>query len=109
MRGSETKGWVCVMDVKCTVDGGVATLYVSGWLDTPNAPKLAQALSNLGPDVKKMVMDLSKLDYISSAGIRQLVFAQRQVQGALTLRHPSPEVKEVLDLVGLTKALNIED
>ena len=94
------------IETKCT--DGTAELFLDGWLDTASAPELARALSELGSDVTRLVIDATKLEYISSAGIRQIVSAQRQMKGALVLRHPSEEVMGVLHLVGLDKHLNIE-
>ena len=87
---------------------GTVEISLEGWLDTQHAPELANALSGLGPDVKRLVLDATNLEYISSAGIRQIVAAQRMLKGALTLRHPQEEIMHVLHLVGLDKYLDIE-
>ena len=51
---------------------------------------------------------MAKLEYTSSAGIRQNVAIHKQMKGALTLRNVTPEVKAVLQMIGLDKRLHIE-
>lgn len=96
------------MTIEKKTEGTTAVLFLNGWMDTQNAPLLAEALSNLDPGTGHLVLDLSALDYTSSAGIRQIVAAYKQMKGALTLRHVSPEVVNVLRMTGLEKRLNIE-
>lgn len=95
------------MAVTKTIDGTQATLTVDGWLDTQSAPELAQALSNLDESVKSLTLDLSGLEYVSSAGIRQIVAAHKKMGGELTVKNVRPEVFEVLRLTGIAPRLNI--
>ena len=88
--------------------GDSAELILSGWMDTQSAPQLAAAVDELGPEVKSLSLDLSGLEYISSAGMRQLVAAHKQMNGALTLRHVSAEIMDVLRMTGLDRKLHIE-
>lgn len=96
------------MTVEKKLENTTAVLYLEGWMDTQNAPVLAQALNELEGDVTKLVIDMAKLEYISSAGLRQLVAAYKQMKGAMILRNPTPEVREVLKMTGLDKRLHIE-
>ena len=98
------------MDIKVSSmsSDGTVEVFLDGWLDTQHAPELANALSGLGPEVKRLVLDATNLAYISSAGIRQIVAAQRLLKGEVTLRHPQEEVMRVLRLVGLDKHLDIQ-
>lgn len=96
------------MTIEKTIDGSTAVLRLVGWLDTQNAPVLAQALNELDDGVEKLVLDMEKLEYISSAGIRQIVTAYKEMDGALTLRNLSTEVASVLHMTGLDKKLSIE-
>ena len=97
------------MTIEKKVNGSTVELSLNGWMDTLNAPVLAEALSELDPGVENLVLDLRGLEYTSSAGIRQFVAAYKQMKGALTLRHVSPEVMDVLRMTGLEKRLNIEE
>ena len=96
------------MDIEKEVNGSTAVLYLEGWMDTANAPALAQALNELDDSVEQLVLDMAKLEYTSSAGIRQIVAIHKQMKGALTLRNVTPEVKAVLQMIGLDKKLHIE-
>ena len=88
--------------------GDSAELILSGWMDTQGAPQLAAAVDELGPEVKSLSLDMSGLEYTSSAGMRQLVATHKRMNGALTLKHVSPEIMDVLRMTGLDKKLNFE-
>ena len=88
--------------------GDSAELILSGWMDTQGAPQLAAAVDEIGPEIKSLSLDLSGLEYTSSAGMRQLVATHKRMNGALTLKHVSPEIMDVLRMTGLDKKLNFE-
>ena len=96
------------MTIEKKVNGNYAELALNGWMDTQSAPMLADALGELGPEIETLVLDLSALEYTSSAGIRCLVVAHKKMNGALTLKHVSTEVMDVLHMTGLDKKLHIE-
>ena len=96
------------MTVEKKMEGSKSVLYLEGWMDTANAPVLAQALNDLDDSTMQLVFDMSKLEYTSSAGIRQIIAAHKQMNGALTLRNVTPEVLSVLHMTGLDKKLHIE-
>ena len=96
------------MTIEKTVNGNCAELSLKGWMDTENAPKLAAAVDELGPEIESLVLDLSGLEYTSSAGIRQIVASYKRMNGALTLKNVSPLVRDVLGEMGLDKKLHIE-
>lgn len=96
------------MTIEKKANGDSVELSLNGWMDTQNAPLLAAAVDELGPGIKSLALDLSKLEYMSSAGIRQLVATHKQMNSALTLKHVSPEIMDVLRVTGLDKKLNIE-
>ena len=95
------------MEIKKTVEGGKATLAIEGWLDTQTAPELRAALEELDEGVTELEFDLAALEYVSSAGIRQIVAAYKKMGGNLVVRNVSPEVREVLRLTGTDKRLTI--
>ena len=97
------------MTIEKTVNGNAAQLALIGWLDTKAAPELEEAVSSLGDGVDALVLDMARLEYISSAGLRQIVAAYKRMNGALTLRHVSDEIGNVLRMTGLEKRLKIED
>ena len=96
------------MEIKKTIDGEKTVLALEGWLDTKTAPELGVALDELGEEVRSLEFDFAKLEYVSSAGIRQIVAAHKKMGGNLIVRNVSPEVQEVLRLTGVGNRLNIE-
>ncbi len=95
------------MEIKKTIEGDKATFAIEGWLDTQTAPELGVVLNELGEDVTQLEFDFAKLEYVSSAGIRQIVAAHKKMGGKLTVRNVSPAVLEVLRLTGVDKRLTI--
>ncbi len=95
------------MEISTTQHDGTATISISGWLDTSTSPQLQTAVSELDPSCKKLVIDLAELEYISSAGLRQLVAAHKKMAGALTIEHVNSDVLDILRMAGFDKRLNI--
>ena len=96
------------MTIEKKTDGNSAELSLSGWMDTQSAPLLAAAIDELEPGIDNLVLDLTALEYTSSAGIRQIVAVHKQMKGALVLKHVSTEVMDVLRMTGLDRKLHIE-
>ncbi len=96
------------MTIEKTVSGKNAELRLKGWMDTQNAEVLAAAVEELDPETESLVLDLSELEYTSSAGIRQLVATHLRMKGAMTLKHVSAEIMDVLHMAGLDQRLHIE-
>ena len=87
----------------------VAEWKLQGWLDTGSAPVLADALAELPEDTEQLILDFAGVEYISSAGLRQIVAAHKQVGGNLTLRHLNNEIQNVIRMTGLDRRLHIEE
>ena len=86
------------------------TIEVVGRLDTTTAPALDKAISEDVSDTQHLILDLKGLEYISSAGLRVLLSAQKKLQknGALTVRSVREEVMEILEMTGFVDVLTIE-
>ena len=86
------------------------TLALVGRLDTMTAPELEAEISAMLPTVQSLTLDMEKLDYISSAGLRVILKTQKALEkkSGLTLTHVSDEVKEVFDITGFSDFLTIE-
>ena len=97
------------MTIEKTISGNTAELKLSGWLDTKTVPELEAALNELEPGINALVLDMEYLEYISSAGLRQIVAAYKYMKGALTICHASGEIRNVLKMTGLDKRLKIEE
>lgn len=98
------------MKITKTQTGEEITYVVSGRLDTVTAPDLGKEIEALPKEIKLLVLDFDGLEYISSAGIRTVLTAQKKMnkQGALKLRHVCQAVQDVFDLTGFSDILTIE-
>jgi anti-sigma B factor antagonist len=85
-------------------------LLISGRLDTNTAPVLEKTIREDIMENATLVLDMKELEYISSAGLRVLLSAQKRMQrnGAMKLIHVCEIVKEVLELTGFVDILDIE-
>ena len=84
-------------------------MKVSGRVDTMTAPELDKAVKdNLG-SVPSLVIDFGELDYISSAGLRVLLAAQKTMnkQGTMVVQNVKPAVMDVFDVTGFSNILTI--
>lgn len=97
------------MTIHQTKDGDKLTLALEGRLDTTTAPQL-EAAAELD-DVKELIVDLEKLEYISSAGLRVLLAMQKRMnkQGKMTVCHVNAIVREVFDITGFSDVLQLTD
>lgn len=96
------------MAVEKITNGTEAVLKVSGWLDTQSSPELEKAVAELDGNTETLVFDFEKLEYISSAGLRQIVAAHKKMNGKLTLRNVQSDIMSVLTMAGFDKRLHIE-
>lgn len=110
--GKKNKGSAPESKLKVSVnkDGDTYTVLVEGRLDTLTSPELEGEINKIIENAKKLVFDLAKLDYISSAGLRVLLGAAQQMEGKgeMILIHVSETVKEIFDLTGFIEVFNIE-
>ena len=91
-------------------NGGSLTIALEGRLDTSTAPELEQAIKGGLDGVTELVMDFARLDYISSAGLRVLLSAQKTMskQGSMKVIHVNEMVMEVFEVTGFSYILTIE-
>ena len=98
------------MTISKTLEGNNLTLALEGRLDTTTSPDLEETLGASLDGVTALVFDFTKLDYLSSAGLRVLLSAQKRMnrQGSMKLVHVNDAVKEVFDITGFADFLTIE-
>ncbi len=96
------------MEIKQTAQA--TTIAVAGRLDTTTAPLLDKAISEDIADTKHLILDLKGVTYISSAGLRVLLSAQKKMQkiGSMKVRNVCEEVMDVLEMTGFADILVIE-
>lgn len=98
------------MKIEKTQNGNNLTLALEGRLDTNTAPELEAALKNAIDDVTELVIDMAALDYLSSAGLRVLLGAQKTMnkQGSMKVTHVNDTIMEIFDVTGFADILTIE-
>ena len=98
------------MTIERTINGTVDTLKIVGRLDTATAPALEAAIDGCAADIKELILDCSALEYVSSAGLRVILKAQKQMnaQGNMKLIGVNETIMEVFDITGFTDILTIE-
>ena len=90
--------------------GAELTVMLEGRLDTVSAPDFDAVVKNELSGVDTFILDLKKLQYTSSAGLRVILIAQKTMnkQGKLILKNVSEAVMEVFEMTGLSDLLTIE-
>ena len=98
------------MTIEIKVNAEVTTIEVAGRLDTTTAPMLDKAINEDIKDAKDLVLDIKNVTYISSAGLRVLLSAQKKMQkiGSMKVMNVCPEVMEVFEMTGFADILVIE-
>ena len=98
------------MTIDSTVNGAVVTLKLVGRLDTSTAPALEAAIDGCIAGLQELVLDCSTLEYVSSAGLRVILKAQKQMnaQGSMKLIGVNETIMEVFDITGFADILTIE-
>lgn len=96
------------MTIDKTLEDKVLTVAVGGRLDTQTSPELEAALEYDG--VEKLVLDFAELDYLSSAGLRVLLAAQKTMdkQGKMIIKNVNDTIMEVFEITGFADILTIE-
>ena len=98
-----------MLNINKTKENQSAIVSLEGRLDTVTAPELEKELHALRPGLTELKLDFAKLDYISSAGLRVLLSAQKVMnkQGEMTLTNVSEAVMEIFEVTGFTDILTI--
>ena len=98
------------MTIEKKINGEAATLIVSGRLDTQTAPEFENELDSVLSGLKDLTFDMTNLEYVSSAGLRVILKAQKAMnaQGAMKLVGVNDSIMEVFDITGFLDILTIE-
>lgn len=97
------------MEIRVTKNGAALALSVEGRIDTTTAPQLEAELKKELGGVTELQLDFSGVEYISSAGLRALLSAQKVMnrQGRMTLSHVTEAVMEIFEVTGFSDILTI--
>lgn len=98
------------MTINKEKNNGIFTLKIEGRLDTVTAPELEKVVNEETADVRELILDMKELEYISSAGLRVLLAAQKKMnkQGIMKLTGVCDAVMEVFEMTGFADILTIE-
>ena len=98
------------MTIEKRVNGENITLAVAGRLDTQTAPELEKEVDEIVGKAQTLIFDMSNLEYVSSAGLRVILKAQKimNMQGAMKLTGINDNIMEVFDITGFLDILTIE-
>ena len=98
------------MEIKKTLEGEKLTVAISGRLDTTTAPELEEALKESMDGISELVIDFTETEYISSAGLRVLLSAQKTMntQGEMTVTGVNDVIMEIFEVTGFSEILTIK-
>lgn len=98
------------MKINKSMNNGKLGIALEGRLDTTTAPELEQALKNDMDTATELTLDFTRLDYISSAGLRVLLSAHKTMakKGGMKVVNANEMVKEVFDVTGFADILTVE-
>ena len=98
-----------MLNINKTIENGKAAFSLEGRLDTVSAPELEAELKDALDGVSELTLDLEKLEYISSAGLRVLLAAQKEMnkRGTMKIAHVGETIMEIFEVTGFSEILTI--
>ena len=98
------------MTIEKNLNGTELTVTITGRLDTTTAPQLEAEFKQNLSGVEKLILNFSALEYISSAGLRVLLAAQKTMnkQGEMVIRNVNETITEIFEVTGFIDILTVE-
>jgi len=98
------------MTIEKKLTNNELVIELEGRLDTTTAPRLEEELKNSIDGAEKLVLDFKKLDYLSSAGLRVILAAQKIMnkQGEMIIKNVNETISEIFEVTGFADILTIE-
>jgi anti-sigma B factor antagonist len=98
-----------MLNIEKKTEGNNLTIELTGRLDTTTAPDLEKEVKGNIEGVESLVFDFNALEYISSAGLRVLLSAQKIMnkQGKMTIKNVCDEIKEIFEVTGFSDILTV--
>ena len=99
-----------MLDIKKNLDGSRLEFVLNGRLDTITAPQLEEEVKSSLDGITELVFNFEELAYVSSAGLRVLLSAQKTMneKGSMVVKNVSEEIQEIFDVTGFSDILTIE-
>ena len=98
------------MTINKNLNGAELTLTIVGRLDTTTAPQLETEIKQSVAGIEKLILDFASLEYLSSAGLRVLLAAQKVMnkQGEMVIKNVNETINEIFEVTGFIDILTIE-
>ena len=98
-----------MLQIEKKIEDAKASVSLEGRLDTVTAPELEKELSALIPDIMELTLDLAKLDYISSAGLRVLLSVHKIMdrKGGLKVANAGETIMDIFEVTGFSEILDL--
>ena len=98
------------MNITTQKNNGSLTVSIEGRLDTATSPELDAELKAQFPEITELIIDMEKLEYLSSAGLGVLLSAQKIMnkQGSMTVKNVNETIMEIFEITGFSDILTIE-
>ena len=99
-----------MLDIRKIQDGSKLEFVLEGRLDTITAPQLEEEVRSSIDGITELIFDFKDLSYVSSAGLRVLLSAQKTMneKGSMVVKNVSDEIQEIFDVTGFSDILTIE-
>lgn len=97
------------MTINKAMNGTELTVSLAGRLDTSTAPQLEAELKTNLSDLESLILDLADLEYLSSAGLRVILFAQKTMnkQGKMIVKNANETILDIFDMTGFSDILTL--
>ena len=100
------------MNITSVTNGKQVTFALEGRLDTVSAPELEKVLGANLDGVEELILEFEKLRYLSSAGLRVLLAAQKKMnsqKGSMVIKHANEMIMEIFEVTGFLDILTVEN
>ena len=99
-----------MLNIAKAQEGTQLTVTLSGRLDTTTAPELEESINSSIGGIELLVMDFAALEYLSSAGLRVLLGAQKTMnkQGKMVIKNVNDTINDIFEVTGFADILTIE-
>ncbi|MBQ4463530.1 MAG: STAS domain-containing protein [Eubacterium sp.] len=99
-----------MLEIRSEENGSEVVIYIEGRMDTNSSPKVMEEVEKYVNTAQKIILDIEKVDYVSSAGLRVFVMADQQIianGGELNVRNVANPIAEIFEMTGFNNMLTI--
>ncbi len=99
-----------MLEIRSEENGNEVVIYIEGRMDTNSSPKVMEEVEKYVNTAQKIILDIEKVDYVSSAGLRVFVMADQQIianGGELNVRNVANPIAEIFEMTGFNNMLTI--